>query len=275
MSGAKVEQIVGYSSGRTDLSILQRDILVDPGCIGLYDFGHGWGYAAQATPIAANTPLRNYKRGGNTAIVTGTPAFAGGMMVCTTMSHLATLPAEWKLPANATHFAFGGFMKIPKTGYPISGSGAVAADFMGYLQTNGALIQWQLRGSYNQATGVLSNLYAGANGSQFDVLSSLPADSETAVHHYAVEFLVLTSTTFQIKFYVDGSLAATSPTYTYTGSLNQPSGGVSGIGAHYAAGLACKCSFGRVWMWDLSVVGSKSITDLITADIAQNSGRFS
>jgi hypothetical protein len=262
-----LQQIAGYSSGRTDKPIIQRDALIDARCLGLYDFGRKWGYLAQASPIAAGTAIRSYKRGGNTATVAGAPAFTGGMMLLSNVAQTVPLPAEWRLPSTNTHFAIGGYLKIPKPGYPSGGTGTAYSAYIGWTATNGSNPQYNLRALYDAATGVLNNVYLSMNVSVIDITAATPNDR--LAYHYAFEFVVVTSTTFQAKVYVDGALVFTSVAVAYSGALIVPSSGTPTLGIGAAGAI------GRIWLWDLSATKSKTIGDLIAADIAANTSRFS
>jgi hypothetical protein len=268
---AIIEQ-VGISTGRTDVGILYRDQLIDPGCISLLDFNHKWGYAAMATPVAANTNMRNYRRSGNVAIVAGTPAWSGGMLIISGAATQVALGTEWKLPSTCSHFAIGGFMKVPLSGFTINGTGTTYASLFGWSQTNGSNTQYGLRALYDKATGLANNIYLSMNGVVVDIKSVIPTDG--LVHHYAFEMYANTSNTFQIKVYIDGILVYTSTAQTWSGSLVVPSSSAPYIGA-YGNNTDAKGAVGRLWLWDLTVAGSKTITDLIIADITQNPSRFS
>jgi hypothetical protein len=269
MGGAYSYQATTEVADAVSKGTFYRDELCDPGCLGLFDLGDAWGYAAQASPIAAGTNIRSYKGKlgapvGNPAVVAGAPAWAGNMMVLSNVSQIVALPAEWKLPATNTHFAIGGYFKIPKAGYPSGGAGTA---YFGWTAANGSIPQYNLRTLYNAATGVATNVYLSVNGAIIDVTAAIPSDG--LVHAYAFEFVVTTSTTFQAKVYVDGALAFTSAALTYSGTLAVPASGAPTLGIGAAGAI------GRIWLWDLTVTGSKTIGDLIAADIAQNTGRFS
>lgn len=271
MSG--LYQQIAAATGRTDLPIIYRDQLIDPGCLSLIEFGHGWGYAAQASPIAAGTVLRNYHRSGNTVAINGTPVWSGRCMVLAGVSTIGLLGAEWLLASTVTHFAIGGFWKMPTSGYLVSGTGTGAASLFGWAQANGANGQYGVRVNYNRATGVAQNVYLLANNSLVDVTPVWPADG--AIHHFAMEMERITPTTFQIRLYVDGLLVFTSSALAWSGSLVVPGTGVPTIGAFVPTYIDTKGAIGRLWLWNLSNAGSKSIGELIAADIAQNAGRFS
>ncbi|MGC5796501.1 hypothetical protein [Sphingomonas sp. NFX23] len=268
-----------YSVGQivpNPIGTLYADELLDivPGAIALYDFGDPWGYLAQASPIPAGTAIRSYLDAGNTAIVSGAPGWSGNMMRLTSVAQSVALPAEWKLPTSTTRFAVGGYMTIPRSGYAINGTGTGFSSLFGWSQTNGSNTQYALRVNYDRATGLSSLIYFYANGYAADITAAIPTDG--AVHHYAFEMSVLTSTTFVVKVYVDGVLAFTSAAQTWTGSLVVPVGGTGPmLGAYYPNATDIKGAIGRIWLWDLTATGVKTIADLNAADIAGSVGRFS
>jgi hypothetical protein len=264
------QQIAGQT-GRTDQSKLRRDYLIDDGCKGLFDFGYKWGYAGQATPVAAGAPVRPFRRDGVGTTVTGTPTWTGKMINLRGTGQKILLPsADWLMTAAATNFSVGGFLKVYRTGFtPAPTSGTASADVFVACLSNGANAQFRLNTTYD-TSGNLSKVYLGFNGALFDVTSVMPTDE--AVHHYATEFRQITSTTWQAFFYIDGVLVYASTAQTYAGSLVVPATPVMGMGAAYTA--SSNCAIGRIWMWDLTVAGSKNIADLLATDLARNAGRF-
>lgn len=276
MTAPFVGQKLGGPSGRTDIDVLPRDFLIDKGCKALFDFGYQWGYPAQVTPAVNGSQVRAYPYAAANSAIAGAPTWTGKMLNFAAKGQNVSLPvADWGLAASATNFVIGGFAKIPMTGYPSSGSGtALAGGVFGYLLSNGANAQYNLYPTYNAATGALVAVYAALNGVQFDVTSYIPTDG--AVHHYALEFRKIDSATWQAFFYVDGVLVFASSAQAYSGSIVVPAGGLCAIGSP-ATGVfvTALVSVGRLWLWDLTVSGSKTVTALIAADITQNSGRFS
>ncbi len=265
------QQIAG-SSGRTDLPKLRRDFLIDDGCKAMLDFGRKWGYPAQVTPAVNNSLIRPYKReNSNTSVITGTPTWTGGMLNFRAQNQKVGVNVlEWTVAASATNFVVGGFFKLYTTGFSqVFGSGVANADIFNACNSNGALGQYRLYSTYNPSGNRVSTLF-GFNGAFFDVTSVFPFDD--LVHHVAIEFRQITPTAYQAFLYVDGAQVYASSVTTYTGSINTPTG-VAGVGGAYTA--YPNCAVGRYWLWDLTVSGSKTVTQLIAADIAQNAGRFS
>ncbi|GAM00574.1 hypothetical protein [Sphingomonas parapaucimobilis] len=270
MSGI-FRRLVGYSSGRTDLPKLQRDSVVDDGTIGLFDFGHGWGYLAQVGPVAAGAQLRNYDRDGGIAVADAAIPWSGGMVKFDGLGQSITLPAEWKLPPSTTDFAISMTGRIPRSGYPSGGTGQKSTQILGCA--SGGVIQYSFLVLYDAATGQLSGLQLGLNNEGPVVPAALFPD-DAAAHHYALRWRATSATASMIEFYIDGALRFTAAV-GYAGALSQPDRPAK-LGQYWNfVPDAMRGAIGRVMLQRLDVAGSKPIGELIAADLAAGQGRFS
>jgi hypothetical protein len=267
----------GFSSGRTDLPKVQRDALIDDGTLGLFDFNHGWGYAAMATPVAASAPFRNYVRGGADIANNGTAkTWTSGKVNFTTraMNNLIALPNTWRLPTTATHFAIGFIASVAMTG-PALGSGTLNGEIFGCWGATGR--QYAMYTAYDGATGAVSAVFVTMNGIPFNVTTGFPTDG--AKHHFAIEYNLLTASTWNMVLYVDGVITYTSATQTGSnGTFIDGGANVPAIGTYYVTGTnsytTALFSIGRIWLQDLSAAGSKTLAAMIAQDITANSNRF-
>lgn len=264
-------KIAGFTSGRTDLPILQRDALIDAGTVGLFDFAHGWGFPRMASPVAAGENLVNYVRGG--AVAANGPverpwAITSGISVNGgSGSTKVNLPASWQFPANMSRMAVGFFAKISTSNINNAGN----AQVIGCRSASGN--QWGLFLNYanNAYTGVAVLTF---NGSAFNMTGVIPTDG--LVHHYVPEFIA-TGTQYSVRLWIDGVLVYSSAAQSYGGSIVQP-GAVPAIGYFYnnaSSTVAAGFSISRIWLQDLSAVGSKTLAAMIAQDRAENAARFS
>lgn len=270
MSGI-FRRLVGYSSGRTDLPKLQRDSVVDDGTVGLFDFGHGWGYLAQVGPVAPATSFRNYDRDGGAAVVDAAIPWSGGMLKFDALGQSVTLPAEWKLPADTKEFAISVTGRVPRSGYPTGGSGTKSTQILGCA--SGGNIQYSFLVLYNAGNGALEGLQLGINTEGPVVPANLFPD-DGLPHHYVMRWRVTSPTASILEFYIDGALRFTSPV-GYAGTLAQPDRPAK-LGQYWTfVPDAMRGAIGRVLLQRLDKAGSKPIGELVAADFAAGQGRFS
>lgn len=267
----------GFSSGRTDIPPVQRDALIDAGTIGLFDFGHGWGYPAMTSPVAAAAPFKNYVRGKADIANDGTAkTWTGGRLAFTQrlVSSAVPLPLDWRLPTSTTHFALGFFARFPTTG-PALGSGTLDSEVVGCWGNAGR--QYALFLKFDGSNGNFVSAHMTMNGSAFNVTAGFPTDGLS--HHFAMEYTLLTPTTWNARLYVDGVLTYTSVTVTgASGLLVDGGANVPAIGTFYVTNTnsytSAIFSIGRIWLQDLAVAGSKTLAAMIAQDRAAHSARF-
>jgi len=269
MSGI-FRRLVGYSSGRTDLPKLQRDSVVDDGTVGLFDFGHGWGYLAQVGPVAAGAQLRNYVRSGGIAVADTVIPWSTGMVKFDAIGQSVTLPAEWKLPPSTKDFAISMTGRIPRSGYPGGGNGQKSVQILGCA--SGGVIQYSFLVLYDAATGQLTGLQLGLNNEGPVVPSAIFPDDAVA-HHFAMRWRATSAAASIIEFYIDGALRFTAAV-GYAGALSQPERPAK-LGQYWTyIPDAMRGSIGRVLLQRLDVPGSKPIGEFIAADLNAGQGRF-
>ncbi|WP_347092588.1 hypothetical protein [Sphingomonas parapaucimobilis] len=250
----------------------QRDEAVDAGTIGLFDFGHGWGYFEQVTPMAAASQLRNYVRLGGAAVADTAVPWTGNMVKFDTVGQSITLPPECRLPANCTDFAVAWWGKIPKTGYPSGGSGQKAGQVLGCA--SGGFVQYTVSPLYDGATGNLNSVQLGINFEGPTVPASTFPDDNSA-HHYLMRWRVVSATKALLEFYIDGALRFSTADLNYNGALAQPDRAPR-LGQYWTnVPDALRGSIGRIVVQRLDIAGSKRLPAMLAAEIAAGRGRFS
>ncbi|NKJ43184.1 hypothetical protein [Novosphingobium sp. SG720] len=255
--------------------VLQRDKIIDEGTIGLFDFGYKWGYAARVSPVVGGTSFANFVKGGAPAVNGPLAKAWAGNQIAFPMGHASAnvaLPAAWKMPAGASHFAIGFLGKVATSGYPTGAAGTQNALILGCRAGGNA--QYQFYFQYDKTTGAMTRAFLGFNLQLFDITAFMPTDG--LEHHFAIEFEVITASTWQARFWVDNAIKYTSPPQAWSGALNQAGAAVPAIGAYYQASTyeTAAFSIGRIWLQDPTIAGAKSIAAMNAADFARNFARF-
>jgi hypothetical protein len=273
-------KVTGLRTGRTDLPVIQRDAIIDAGTVAVFDFCHGWGYPEMVSPVAGGKSLQNYVRGGAPAVngaADKTWSVNSGIRIPNGDStQKVSLPAAMVIPANYTHFALGFFAKIDAV--PTTGNGTRTAQVIG---CRGATAGSQYGFNLQITSGGITNVQITLNGKNF---SPAPADisypNDGLMHHYVMEYVETGPTTMVAQLYIDGVLVYVSAGQAVTsGSFVQPDSGTLPAFGRYAPASGTVSAMGvmmaRVWLQNLAMAGSKTITQMIAQDRAQNASRFS
>lgn len=266
--------------------LLRRDRAINPGMLGLYDFtdSYTYGGAIPAGNLGNNYLFNSQIEGAEDAFTQSgysTTAVSGGAIPFVG-SQILQLPEAFRLPSTAKRFAFGVWATVPKTGWPTGALSFCSLGGCSYATgvQNQYLIQVRVNtsGEAESIAGVLDGNtveFGLANGAEIaalaDILDGLP-------HQFVVE-LDGESTPGSVhrRLYVDGVLLKTT-TMAWDGVLNVPDSQyfprLGFISAFTSLATPTRRVF-RTWLQGPSVAGGTAIAELVAADFAQNTARFS
>lgn len=266
---ALIEQLLDYTHPDSTLAGLYRQSQVDRGTIASFDFVDPYTFGGtRPASLTGGTVLKGMDPSDRTGAV-GTPSIdlgGTGLTFTNSGSRVFNLPAATKLPATATRFGFGGWIKHIDNAAGTAATLAVA----GYNIINGvaANTQWLLQCARAATAGANVNYNASVGGSYSGAVIMAPNE---VAHMFFVA--TIANGSCSMASYKNGALLnTTNPFALPSGGLPTPAGNpiigrVPGIAEFFG-------QVGSFDFQDFSASGSATPAEFVARAYGDNVGRF-